>query len=386
MKKRLFILVLGCIFYSGIAFAQVYNTTQGYVVLTTGDTIRGILRDRTNLGQKASIQAAGSSDFSEYPIENVRSVFYSDGYYFKPVTIPTESGTEKRFLVCLAEGPITLYKYKDHYFVEKAGNPITKLEKQDSREKDTLKIDTRYRRLLRYFMSDCPKVQNKVGKTEFFDRQLVDVVEAYNTCIDPSIRPKVYRKAIKIKIKKGVRAGVAFNRMNLVEGLSDLQSRDYDLGATTVFTGGIFANFSYRNRLSFQPELLIIQKTGSYAGKLSGLYTFTYDVRQTWLQVPGSLYYNFQLKKIQPFISVGGSVGFPLKNESLETNELTGNMDIGILNNEYGYRGSAGLEFALTKKLHFYLEYIYESATVRTDFTNKNIYNKTHHISTRFSF
>lgn len=61
-------------------------------------------------------------------------------------------------------------------------------------------------------------------------------------------------------------------------------------------------------------------------------------------------------------------------------------MDIGILNNEFGYRGSAGLDFALTEKFHIYLEYIYESGTVRTDFTNKNIYNKTHHISTRFSF
>ncbi len=94
----------------------------------------------------------------------------------------------------------------------------------------------------------------------------------------------------------------------------------------------------------------------------------------------------FQLKKIQPFISAGGSIGFPLQNESVETNALTNKMDIGILNNEYGYRGSAGLAFALTKKRHLYLEYLYESATVRTDFTNKNIYNTTHHVSTRFSF
>lgn len=253
-------LVFGSIFYSGIAFAQVFSTTQGFIVLSSGDTIRGLLRDRSSLGQKVSIQADSSSDFSDYTIDNVRSVFYNYGYYLKSVTIPTESGIEKRFLLCLAEGTITLYQYKDHYFMEKAGNPITKLEKQDYRNKDTLKIDVRYRRLLRYFMSDCPKVQNRVEKTEFTDRQLVDVVDAYNTCIDPLIRPKEYRKAIKIKIKKGVRAGVAFNRMNYVEGISNSQSRDYDLGPTTIFTGGIFANFSYRKILSFQPELLIIQK------------------------------------------------------------------------------------------------------------------------------
>jgi opacity protein-like surface antigen len=386
MKKRPITLFFFLFFCSGLSFAQVYITSPGYVVLTNGDTIRGLLRDRANLGQKTSVKPAGAADFTEYTIENVRSVFFTDGYYFKPVSIPMGSGTEKRFLLCLAEGPITLYKYKDYFFVEKAGNPITKLEKQDYREKDTLKLDTRYRRLLRYLMSDCQKVQSKVEKTGLIDRQLADLVEAYNNCIDPSIRPKAYGKAIKIKMKKGVRAGVAFNHMNYVEGISNSQSRDYDLGTTAVFTGGVFVNFSYREKFSFQPELLIIQKTGSYAGLLSGLYPFSYNIRQTWLQVPGSLYYTFHIKKIQPFISAGGSIGFPLKNESAKMSSLTSKTNIGILNNEFGYRGSAGLEFAFTKKRHIYLEYIYESATVRTDFANKNIYNKTHHVSTRFSF
>ena len=383
MKKHALLLLIFCFSLPLVSFSQVFNVTKGRIVLSNGDTLRGMLKDRTNIGPEVSIQADGSSGFTSYTIDQVRSVIYDDGYYFKPVP------SEKRFLLCLAEGPMTLYKYRDYYFVQKKGEDPVKLQKKDLIDSNVMKIDTHFRRQLRFLMSDCPKVQRRVGKTDFVDRQLVELTNLYNACIDPSVQPVSYRKPLKMRIRKGVRAGVAFNKSRYNDrnnGGSD-PGRTVPLSPSTTFTGGIWANISYREKVSMQIELLYRRKAGTYSGKLSGIYDLAYKVDQSLLQIPLCLHLTLPLTKMRPFLYAGPQIGFALK--STGSKNFIGNITLFEPQTfELGYCGGAGLEFRFNVKNSVFLEYIYENSYVANKITspNGNTKNFTHHVSARIAF
>jgi hypothetical protein len=342
-----------------------------------------MLKDRTNIGREVSIQETGKNSFATYTVEQVRSISYDDGYYFKPVP------SENRFLLCLADGLMSLYKYQDYYFVQKKGEKPVKLEKRDIKDSAVMKVDTHYRRQLRFLMSDCPKAQRRVGKTDFFDRQLVDLVDQYNACLDPSAMPASYREPLRMRIRKGVRAGVAFNKSKYNDrdnGGAD-SGRTVELSSSKTFVGGIWVNFSYREKVSFQTELLYFRKAGSYSGKLSGIYDIAYRFDQTWLQVPFCMHFTLPLTKVRPFVYAGPQIGFALKSEG--SKNFIGNISIIEPQTfDLGYRGGAGLEFRFNVKNSVFLEYIYENTYV----TNKasspsgNTKNFTHHVSARVAF
>ena len=384
MKKHVLLLLLFTFSFSVSSFTQVFNVTKGHIVLTNGDTLRGMLKDRTNIGREVSIQTMGASGFTTYAIDQVRSVLYDDGYYFKPVP------SENRFLLCLVDGQMSLYKYQNCYLAQKKDEKPVKLEREypDKAVNREMREDKRYQGFLKALFADCSKVQNKADNVQYNDRQLIDIVEKYNNCIDPFQPSKTFKKGTRIRIRKGIRAGVAFNKSRYNDrdnGTID-SGRTADLTSFTTFAGGLWVNFSYREKISIQTELLYIRKQGSYSGKLSGNYDIAYHVDQTWLQVPLCLHFTLPLTKVRPFAYAGPQIGFALKSEG--SKNFIGN--ISIIEPQpfdIGYRGGAGLEFRFNTKSSVFLEYIYEN-TVANKITspNGNTRNFTHHVSARFAF
>lgn len=385
MRNRIFILSLLLWACFSPVFAQVSITAEGVIVLVNNDTLRGTIKER-NPDQKISIRTQGKTEFREYGIDEVKSVWFQNDYYYKPVRMSSDPTGEQRFLLCLAEGAIDLFKYKEIFLVKKGNDKPVKLEKNDVRVRDTMKIDTHYRRLLYYLMSDCPAVFKKVSKTEFIDVHLVKLVELYNLCIDPDSRPVSRANPVRIKLKKGIRAGVAFHRMRYENQQSGSEpDRIVTFEPLVAFAGGIFVNFTYADKFSLQPELLFTKKSGSYRGNLGGIYERAYSIEQTLLQLPVSLYYTFRASKIRPFLSAGGLIGYALQNESQK--EFVGAVTIIEANKvEYGYRAGAGIRFDVNAKSALFLEYLFESTGVRTDVLHENFNGKSHHVSVRFGF
>ncbi|MCA0236035.1 MAG: PorT family protein [Bacteroidetes bacterium] len=385
MKKTFFFFLLSMLFGISSGYSQGYNVVNGFLVLNNGDTLRGSLKERANLGNTVSIQTNGAAGFSDFTIDQVRAISYENGSYFKPMP------SEGRFLLCLVEGPMDLYKFQDYYFVQKKGEAPVKLDKVSAKEAASNKgrEDQRFRALLKYLMSDCPKVQQQAENVEFGDYALIRLIEKYNACKDPAFKSTSHRKSLKLTVHKGIRGGVAFHHSRLNDQNNSLASggRTVDLSAQTTFSAGIWLNLAFRNQLSFQPELLFIRKKGSFSGKISGIYDLSYDVDQTWLQLPLCVYYTFPLGKTRPFLSAGLPFGWAMKSEG--SKNFIGNINpIPLKNWEYGIRGSAGLEFKMTPKRSFYLEYLYESTYVGFKIYGPagHVKNFTHHVSARVSF
>lgn len=385
MKHHFSAALIFQILWVGTAFTQATIPVDGIIILVSKDTLRGTIRER-DPDQKVSIRLPNSTTYREYSVDEVYSVGYGNGAYYKPLPMSSDPKGAKRFHLCIVEGAMDLFKYKDLFFVRKGNDPPVKLEKHDMRVQDTLKIDTHYRRLLHYLMSDCLGISRKIGKTEFNDVHLVQVVEQYNHCIDPS-RPVTSRKEpVRIKVKKGVRAGVAMHQVRFRDKEPDSGPlRMVDLGTFTTFCGGVFFNFTYNDRFSIQPELLYTRKKGQFRGNFGGLYERAYAIDRTVLQLPVSIYYTLPLKKVRPFLSAGGQLGFALKNEAQKEfiNTVTPMYPNAM---ELGYRGGAGLRFDLGGKSALYLEYLYEANQLRTETVQENFDFKSHHVSVRFGF
>lgn len=372
MKNQYFLMALFSILSSVSVYSQGYNITKGYIVLNQGDTLHGFLKDRGSLAGVVSLQVAGITTFTDYTYEQVRVVRYADGYYFKSVP------SEKRFLLCLVEGSLDLFKYQDYYYLQKKGEPPVKLEKAYPVVGSGTREDTRYKGLLKAVLADCADVQLKADQTAFVDRQLIDLIEQYNRCKDASWTSGNSRESTRIRFKKGIRTGVAFVQMEYTDS-----NRKIGFATKTSFSAGFFANFSYRDKLSLQPELLYIRKSGEYPQ--GNEMEPEYVIKQSWLQLPVSLYYTFPTQKIRPFLMIGGQVGTSLQSE-VKRRFATAILDLGPSKFETGVRAGAGLELKRTSKHSFYIEYMYENAVGMTDYIGRIIRSKVHHISLRASF
>ena len=120
MKNRFILVGMFCCISFISSFAQetsVSITSQGYIILTNNDTLRGDLKER-NPDQKISVRPPGQTEYKEFGVDEVRSIWYKSDYYYKPVQLSADPKKEKRFLLCLAEGSIDLYKFKDIFYVK----------------------------------------------------------------------------------------------------------------------------------------------------------------------------------------------------------------------------------------------------------------------------
>ena len=90
-----------------VSTAQTFNTQPGSLVTQAGDTLQGIIKDRSDVSEQVLFQAEGSSDFKKFTPEEAKSFRVDGGYYYKAMPVPNEDKTTRAlFLLCLLEGEI----------------------------------------------------------------------------------------------------------------------------------------------------------------------------------------------------------------------------------------------------------------------------------------
>lgn len=306
MKNSLYFLLLVILIYQN-ANGQGYNTLSGYLVTYEQDTIPGLIKDRADLSEKILFKPNNESKFKEYTPSEV-ALFYYDGghynngnYYYKAIDIPLQDNeSQKRFLLCLVEGELSLYQYKDLYFVRKGLDSLVKLEKKDVIVSSSAKrVDKRYIGHLKYLTQNCASIQNKIDRTAYKADDLSKFITAYNQCINPAVKTLASEGRAKRKVKAGVRVSTVVNKADYF--VNGYNVYTYPFNSKTGYSGGLFLQLPFKNKLAFHPEVLITQKGASYQGKISGLYDEQVDFNITYLQVPLSVYYTFPTYKLRPF-------------------------------------------------------------------------------------
>ena len=376
MKQILPLLLLLLIITTTLS-AQRFNAQNGFVVKGSTDTVYGQIKDRSNIRKSVLFKANGAAEFSTFTPVDISAFFYEGGYYYRAVSVPvSESTSERQFLLCLAEGYMSLYYTGEYYYVAKPNNPVAKIEKNDYVDESRNKEDNRYKKVLAYLMSDCPKLSVDIERTGYNTSSLADIVNSYNQCKAPEEKRGIHKERLKRKPHFGARIGMVSGDIAYIVPEARFYSRD--LQPRKKFTGGVTCNFPINRKFSFQPELLLTPKSAYYDFWANDKYLRELDVKLLFLQMPLMFYYHLPTEKISPFVGAGMVAGYILKKDARYTRGLGSDLDIST--DELGIRGGGGIAFTIRKKTQLSVEYSYERTIINRTYVSEKIRSISHYL------
>ena len=278
------LLAIAC--YCLPSFSQ--SLAEGYLVKTSGDTLRGFIRERVNWYLPyVDFATTQSSELQRVSLADV-TVFYLkkyDTYYYgrvleidkKPVATTQLENAPARTMVkdtialqLLVKGAVNFYDYTDenskqHFFVQKNNGAIEELAYVRYSVRNGQVAEMPYFvEPLKKLLSDCDKVnQNDI---RYDEKALIKVVRQYNSCFGTT--EQYYVKKERAKIGFSVFGGAGTSQMgfkgNSLNALS-VDPANADFTSTTSVMGGVRMELiSSRDAVRFIPALEIMyQKTGT---------------------------------------------------------------------------------------------------------------------------
>lgn len=344
------------------AFCQEYNTVNGCVVTHNGDTIAGLLKDKTDMYDVISFRPNTQNGFREYSPDALLAFSYEGGYNFESLKLPDG---KQAFLLKITHGKLALYQYHEVFYVKTQDGQLYELQHEADKVVDRKLIeDNRYLRVLSYLTSDCPDVKDRVEKVRYSASDLSKFLQDYNACVDPEYNNSA-PDVTKLQFHLGARAGVSISSFRYLTEGSPYYRVIFTPSSNAM--GGVFFNLTFKDKLSAQPEIIVSRKKAYFLGKLSNFSDDQeFRIASTFIEFPISIYYTFPTKGLRPFISLGGVAGFALNQEAVRTVHNT-DLSVEVSRDVLGYKGGFGLSKVLKDRYRVALEY-----SVSNSFGNRN--------------
>jgi hypothetical protein len=149
-------------------------SAQDYLVTTKGDTIRGELRPLT-FGTDKKVQVVDSNKKkTSYPLFQIRA------YSFKGDTYqPVRSEKGYSFMKLIKSGYLSLYNFQMENQVTFDGQYLLK---KDGKGLEVPNLS--FKKIMGRFLEDCPQVAARIDAGDLGKKELVEIVDAYNACVD----------------------------------------------------------------------------------------------------------------------------------------------------------------------------------------------------------
>lgn len=171
MKNYVILPIL--IFFLLVATYQCASAQDDYLVTTRGDTVRGELKLMFYTPEK-KVQVKNGKDKTTYSILETKSFSY-DNEIYQPVKGPYGYA----FMKTLKEGYLSLMAFQ-----------IDKATAYDGRY--LLKVDGRgmevpnlgFKKNMARFLEDCESVSTKIDQDNYSKKDLEEIVDEYNQCIE----------------------------------------------------------------------------------------------------------------------------------------------------------------------------------------------------------
>ncbi len=344
------------------------------------------------MSEQIMFKPTAQAPFRAYTPRELKSFRYAGGYYYKAMDVPGQNQeATPMFLLCLVEGEVGLYQGPEYFYAEKPVGTLHRLEQTDKEQRDgRIWHNKRYANTLNYLMADCPAVRDNIKTTRLNAISLVKVVATYNHCIDPSKEVSLTTKPAKIKLRAGVKLGIASSRINYF--IEAPLTRDYPFDRHLGYVGGLLLNVSYKDKFSVRPELLITQRGGYYRRTIYSTYYEYINFAITSVHLPLSLYYMIPAQRLRPFVLIGMSFDYTIANDSYRAftpreREFTPRKnDLPTDKDQYGQRLGGGLSYEFANESRLGLEYVYERSLTNGNKSRVQIHFITHSITATYQF
>jgi len=150
------------------------GNAQDYIVTTTGDTLRGDIRPLL-YGVDKKVQLRGDDKKKTlYPMFKVLTFSYKDEIY-QPVKGPDGY----TFMKLLKPGYLSLYSYQ---MPNQATFDGLFLTKKDGSGMEVPNLS--FKKSLKQFLEDCPDVVERIDNGELGKKEMRQIIDEYNQCLD----------------------------------------------------------------------------------------------------------------------------------------------------------------------------------------------------------
>lgn len=271
------------------ANAQANSTAKisGYIVLNTGDTIRGDFNEQNWNTTPSSISFSDSAgNFRKLTVNDISAFGTSDMEYEtwkvdlnissqeNMQIMSTEPSPALKssilFLKVLVRGSASLYQYTDaeshnHFFIRKSEpSPISLTDHKylsivDGKE--SVVENARYKKELNFHLIDCTGISEQLLNLQYNAGQLTKVIINYNRCKDPNYIIKKLKKIKKFSSELRIHSGVTLHKLTFESTDSYYHgftltkfpnSTDPYFGISFNLVPGFFSgNFSLYNEIAY---------------------------------------------------------------------------------------------------------------------------------------
>ncbi len=158
---------------------------EGFLLTSSLDSVRGLVRfsSKANIPAPCLFKANKKATAKEIYPGTVHGFCTREGAYFFSRSI---GRSDDVFLEVLVKGHVSLFRFGNIYFIEKADSAFFEL----SDELEVIMIEGQrqqqksrnYTRMLSLLMSDCPEASKKAPTVPLREKQLIGLVAMYNKC------------------------------------------------------------------------------------------------------------------------------------------------------------------------------------------------------------
>ncbi|MFT6866297.1 MAG: hypothetical protein ACJA08_001128 [Cyclobacteriaceae bacterium] len=384
------------------AFSQ-SDFREGFVILQSGDTIKGLLDYKGNLAnaKKCIFRESIESQNQVYTPDNLRAYRFTDGKYYLSKSLPSPDSNTLLFLEYLINGVVDVYYYRndigEHYLIEdEEGNLIELRDTQRDRivnGKSYQYSSKEYVGILKVVFNKSMGIMNKVDQIELRHKSLIKITNEYHDAVCDDVACIIYEKKMP-KINKSFGLVLGASTINFKVTREYPSQQKFDIEQFDYYTNMSIGLF-YKQNMPFINERMNILYELTYSKmRLQKQWTeeaFLVSINQDEALINHSMnnnisvVYEFPKGKIQPIILAGlffnyfiSSYRWNFESVSNSDGVILGKDSSNkspFLKNDLGYSLGLGLKSDSFLNREIYLALKYQHGQGFRDFLVTNTFN-----------
>ncbi|WP_188606145.1 outer membrane beta-barrel protein [Aquaticitalea lipolytica] len=321
--NKLFLFFICFVIYT-TNYSQVTFET-GSITKFNGETINGYVKILSDV--EIEFKTTLDAESSNYNNKSIKGFSLAEPER-KFVSKTIKKTNASYFFEYIVKSEVSLLYVNNNYYIHSEENDIILLEIKKTNEvtkKGTFESSiSTYKGVLSYYAKDCPEVQEEAQSVSFKRNKLADYIIKLNECRKADSENYSYTSRIDL-LEISFTVGSNFANFQNT-GAEPYKTR----GSSPGLSVGSFISFSpdiTRLNLTFQLGLEYNQKKVDYTYKTENLIserTITHDaaVIEPFAAIIYQPLYN-KKSLLNPYIGVGSSYGFNLKNDVTKKDIIT---------------------------------------------------------------